>query len=88
MRGAYEQLGAEAALELGDGAGQRRLGDAEALGGAADVRLLGDGDEVAQLAGLHSVERTPLTRRSYLRGIGRDRIGLGAARGRVHTIEA
>ena len=26
----------------------------EPLGGPADVRLLGDGDEVAQLAGLHT----------------------------------
>ncbi len=40
---AFQQGDAEAPLELLDRPGQRRLGHAEALGGAAEVQLLGDG---------------------------------------------
>ena len=45
---AREQIGAERLLELVDLVAQRRLGDVEACGGAAEVELLGDGEEVAQ----------------------------------------
>jgi hypothetical protein len=49
---AAEQPDAELVLEAGDGLGQRRLGDVEALGGMPEMELLGDGDEVAELAKL------------------------------------
>jgi hypothetical protein len=55
---ALQQCDAKAALELLDRPGQRGLGDAEALGGPAEVQLVGDGDEVPQLAGLHDVHAT------------------------------
>jgi hypothetical protein len=45
---AHEQVGAERALELVDLVAQRRLGDVEARGGAAEMELLRDGEEVAQ----------------------------------------
>jgi hypothetical protein len=47
---ADEQLCAEGALELVDLVAQRRLGDVEARGCAAEVALLGDGKEVAKQA--------------------------------------
>ena len=44
-----EQLDAERRLERLDPLAERRLGDVEPLGGPAEVQLLGDGDEVAQV---------------------------------------
>ena len=46
-------LDADEALEPTHLLAQRRLGDADALGGAAEVQLLGDGDEVAQVPEVH-----------------------------------
>jgi hypothetical protein len=43
-----EELDAELPLELADLLAERRLRDLEALRRAAEVQLLGDGDEVAQ----------------------------------------
>lgn len=52
--GAFQQCDSEPPFELGDRAGQGRLGYPEALGGLAEVRLLGDGDEVPRLAYFHA----------------------------------
>ncbi len=46
----HEQLHAERRLERLDPLAERRLGDVQPLGGAAEVQLLGDGDEVAEVA--------------------------------------
>ena len=43
----------EVAFERFDLLGQRRTGGAEPFGGAAEVQLFGDGDEVPQLTQLH-----------------------------------
>ena len=48
-----EQRLAELGLEAPDLLRQRRLGDVQPLGGAAEVPLLGHGDEVAQVPELH-----------------------------------
>ncbi|OCB46953.1 hypothetical protein A5721_12415 [Mycobacterium vulneris] len=45
-----EQLHLEVALERLDLLRERRAGDPQTLGRAAEVQLLGDGDEIAQLA--------------------------------------
>ena len=50
--GANEQVGAERALELVNLVAQRGLGDVQARGGAAEVQLLRDGQEVAKQARL------------------------------------
>ena len=50
---AAEQLRAELAFERPHLLAQRRLLDAEPLGRPRDLSLLGDGDEVAQVAKLH-----------------------------------
>ena len=50
---AQQQLRADLLLERADLLAQRRLGHVQALGRAAEVQLLGDGDEVAQVAELH-----------------------------------
>jgi hypothetical protein len=52
---AVQQADTKAPLELLDRPGQWWLGHAEALGGAAEVQLLSNGDEVPQLAGLQGV---------------------------------
>lgn len=52
---AVQQANTKTPLELLDRPGQRWLGHAEALGGAAEVQFLGNGDEVPQLAGLQGV---------------------------------
>ena len=52
-RGAVEQRLAELGLEAADLLRERRLRDVQPLGGAAEVPLLGDGDEVAQVPELH-----------------------------------
>ncbi len=49
-RGADEESVAEDLLELANLLGEGRLGEVQALGCAAEVQLLGDGDEVAQVA--------------------------------------
>lgn len=53
-RGPLEQRRAELVLEAADLAAERRLRDVQATRGAADVLLLGDGDEVAQLGEAHA----------------------------------
>jgi hypothetical protein len=50
---AVEQQHPEITLQGLDLLGQRRTGDTQALGGAAEVQLVGDRDEVARLAELH-----------------------------------
>src|SRR6202012_497737 len=50
---AIEQRLAHLFFEVAHLPAQRRLGDAQAVGGTAKVELLGDGDEVAQVAQLH-----------------------------------
>jgi hypothetical protein len=57
-RGADEQLDAQRGLERLDALAERRLRDVQARGGAAEVQLLGDGDEVAQVA--QQVHRRPI----------------------------
>jgi len=52
-RRALQQRHAELLLEPGDRGAQRLLGDVHAARGAREVQLLGDGDEVAQVAQLH-----------------------------------
>ena len=47
---AVQQCHAELGLQPSDLLRKRRLGDVQALGGAAEVALLGDGDEVAEMA--------------------------------------
>ena len=48
-----QQREPELVLERADLLAQRRLGDVQALGGAAEVQLLRDRDEVAKLAQFH-----------------------------------
>ena len=48
-RGAQQQHRVELALEPFDRPAQCRLGDMQALGGAAEMQILGDGDEIAQM---------------------------------------
>ena len=48
-----EELAAQLVLQQPDLVAQRRLGHVEPLGGAAEVQLLGDGHEVAELTQLH-----------------------------------
>jgi len=50
---AVEEADLQVAFERLDLLGQRRAGDAEPCGGAAEVQLFGDGDEVPQLTQLH-----------------------------------
>jgi hypothetical protein len=57
---AREQVGAEGVLELLDLVAQRWLGDVEARGGAAEVELFRDSQEVAEQARLE-VDRASLS---------------------------
>jgi hypothetical protein len=57
---AHEQVGAEGVLELLNLVAQRRLGYVEARGGAAEVELFRDGQEIAQQARLE-VDRASLS---------------------------
>jgi hypothetical protein len=50
---AIEQASAEVSLELGELLAERGLGDGEAQGGAAEVELLGEGEDRAEVAQLH-----------------------------------
>ena len=52
-RGPVEERLPELGLEAADLLRERRLRDVQALGGAAEVPLLGHGDEVAQVPELH-----------------------------------
>lgn len=52
--GALEQARTDFLLQRLDLLAQRRLGDPQALGGAAEVQLLGDGDEIAQVPEFHA----------------------------------
>jgi hypothetical protein len=53
---AHEQSHPEGAFKGLDLLRERRRGDVETLGRTAEVQLLGDSDEVAQLAKLHRHE--------------------------------
>jgi hypothetical protein len=53
-RGAIEQLLAELGLEPADLCADARLRDVQPLGGAREVRLVGNGDEVLELSQLHN----------------------------------
>ena len=48
-----EELTSSLALQLADLLGEWRLGDVQALRGAAEVQFLGDGTEIPQMAQLH-----------------------------------
>jgi hypothetical protein len=50
---ASEQRESQVSLEQPDLFGERRLGDVQQLGGVREVQLLGDGDEVPQVAQMH-----------------------------------
>ena len=52
-RMAHEQLGVDLALERADLLGERRLLHVQLLGGARDMALMRDGDEVAEMAQFH-----------------------------------
>src|SRR5262249_50689524 len=67
-RGPLEERGAHLLLEAPDLAAQRGLRDVEPPRGAADVALLGDGDEIADLGEAH---RDTISR-PYQNGIGSD----------------
>ena len=58
VRGAPEELDADELLERPDLAAQRRLREVQLLGGAAEVELLGDGHERAQVPELDGVGRS------------------------------
>ena len=51
--GADEQGLADLVLQRADGLAQRRLGHVQAFGGAAEMQLLGHGDELAKMAQVH-----------------------------------
>lgn len=50
LRGAVQEPGAQLLLQAPDLAAQGRLGDAQGLGGASEVQVLGDHGEVAHEA--------------------------------------
>jgi hypothetical protein len=54
---AVQQMQAELLLQTANRLTHGRLRDPEALGGAAEVALLGDGDEGGELALLHVAQR-------------------------------
>ena len=58
-RRAVQQECADIGFELPDGPAQRRLGHVQAGGGAPEVALLGDGDEVSKRAQVHYQRRYP-----------------------------
>lgn len=76
-RGAEEETHAELVFEAFDLAREGRLRDAEALGGAADVPLFGDGDEVAELREAHAggVARDAIPNRYWIAGGGARSVG-------------
>ena len=50
---AHEQRGVDLAFERPDLLAERRLLDVQLLGGARDVALVSDGDEIAEVAQFH-----------------------------------
>ncbi|MCY1182798.1 hypothetical protein D9M73_233760 [compost metagenome] len=56
--GAVEQARADFLFQRLDLLAQRRLGNAQLSGGAAEMQLLGDGDEVTQVTQLHMIRLT------------------------------
>jgi len=52
--GAVDEGAAKGLFEVLDGAAEGRLGDAHGFGGADETAVFGEGDEVAQLAEVHS----------------------------------
>jgi hypothetical protein len=54
---AFQQLQAQLVLQLADLLAQRRLGDMQAQGGAAEIQLLGHRQEVAEMTQLHQTFR-------------------------------
>jgi hypothetical protein len=56
---AHEQRHAEVPLQLGDGLGQRRLGEADMFGGLVEIPLVGEGQKVLELAEFHSRQYRP-----------------------------
>ena len=76
-RRAVQQRHAELGLEPPDLLRERRLGHVQALGGAAEVAFLGDGDERAQEADLHALRfisrRYSIDPQSVLPRVGRRR---------------
>ena len=57
-RRAHEQLDAQLGLELPDRLAQRRRGHVQPVGRTREAQLLGDGDEVAQMAQLGHDDRS------------------------------
>lgn len=53
LGGAFQQRRAEFSLEVLDRGGDRGLDDVQPCGGTGEVRFLGDGDEVLELAQFH-----------------------------------
>src|SRR5262245_19849055 len=50
---ALEEAQSELVLQITDLTTERRLGDVDARGGAAEVKLLSDGDEIAEVPKIH-----------------------------------
>lgn len=69
LAGAFQQLDAELLLQRLDLRGQRRLGDAEAGGGAAEMPFLGDGEEMAEAADETEIHGAPRSRFVLGRGL-------------------
>ncbi len=71
---AVKQLGAEVAIECPDGPAQGGLGDKELVGASAEVQVIADGQEVADLVQvdlrvlIHVAGRAPLERSSSRTG--------------------
>jgi hypothetical protein len=55
---AAEERDAEGILELANLLAQGGLGDVEALGGPGEIALLGDGDDIPEMAKFHKVYHT------------------------------
>jgi hypothetical protein len=56
---AHQELDSHVVLERPDLLAERRLGHVQALGGSTEVQLLGDRDEVTEVAKLHTRDDTP-----------------------------
>ena len=66
LAGALEQRHAEKFLELAHLHGQRRLANAAGLGGAAEMLVLGQGEQIAKVAQVHRVNATVVIDEAYL----------------------
>ena len=62
-RGAFDQLHAEFVLEFFQLRRQRRLADMAGFGRAAEMPLVGEGDQVAQVAEVHGYDSYKLSKR-------------------------